>query len=82
VPAPVPPPSGSTAALSEPVDVVDAALAAALERASAAGEWSTVATLAGELAARRAAREARPSGAPTEGARVLDLDEARRRRER
>lgn len=34
-------------------DPVDAALALALERASAAGEWTIVATLAAELQARR-----------------------------
>jgi hypothetical protein len=74
VPSPVPPPSGSTAASSALVDVVDAALAAALERAAAAGEWSTAATLAGELAARRAAREANPNGA------VVDLAAEQRKR--
>lgn len=34
-------------------DPLEQALAAALERASAAGEWSVVASLAAELAARR-----------------------------
>jgi hypothetical protein len=34
-------------------DPVEAALAVALERASAAGEWATVVELARELAARR-----------------------------
>jgi len=36
-------------------DPISLALATALERASAAGEWSTVALLAAELAARRTA---------------------------
>ena len=63
VPAPEPPPWGSKAAPSAPVDMVEAALATALDRASAAGEWSTVATLAAELAARRTAREPNPNGA-------------------
>jgi hypothetical protein len=56
-----------------PVDVVDAALAAALDRAAAAGQWSTVAVLAGELAARRSGRET-PSAATTAtaGADVVD----------
>ena len=35
-------------------DPIVIALASALERASAAGEWAVVAALAGELAARRA----------------------------
>jgi hypothetical protein len=35
------------------LDLVERALAMAIERASAAGEWSAVATLAAELAARR-----------------------------
>jgi hypothetical protein len=38
------------------VDAVDQALAVALERASAAGEWSTVTQLARELEARRLGR--------------------------
>jgi hypothetical protein len=69
------------------VDVVDTALASALERASAAGEWSTVATLAGELAARRAARDAvakpgsNDSAPPRESAPVIDLGERRRERD-
>jgi hypothetical protein len=37
-------------------DVVERALADALTRASAAGQWEAVACLAGELAARRKAR--------------------------
>lgn len=37
-------------------DVVEEALAGALERASAAGEWAVVGALAGELEARRFAR--------------------------
>lgn len=38
-------------------DPVEAALAKALERASAAGEWAVVATLARELEARRLPRD-------------------------
>ena len=56
-------------------DVVEAALAGALERASAAGEWAAVATLARELEARRMARD----GAP---ANVIALDDEKRRRGR
>jgi len=52
------------------LDVVEAALADALTKASAAGEWTVVATLARELEARRAAR-----------AGVVRLDAARRRRD-
>ena len=39
-------------------DVVEAALAAALQGATAAGEWTTVAQLARELQARRESRNA------------------------
>jgi len=60
-----------------PVDVVDAALASGLERAAAAGEWATVATLAAELAARRAARQTPPAS----GGNVVALEDARRRRD-
>jgi hypothetical protein len=52
------------------VDVVDAALSVALERASAAGEWSTVAILARELEARRVARA---------GVVQLEVERARRK---
>ncbi|MEO7034596.1 MAG: hypothetical protein ABI548_11865 [Polyangiaceae bacterium] len=45
-----------TPAATEVRDAVELALAAALERAALAGEWRTVSALAGELAARRAAR--------------------------
>lgn len=51
---------GQTSALDaagEP-DAIERALADALTRASAAGEWSTVAQLARELEARRVARSA------------------------
>jgi len=58
---------GNPGAISEPVE---AALAAALERASMAGEWATVALLARELQARREAR-----------AGVVMLDSARKRRQ-
>ena len=52
-------------------DPVDAALAAALEGAAAAGAWDTVQVLARELQARREARAA-----------VVSLDAERARRER
>lgn len=51
-------------------DPVEAALADALTRASAAGQWDVVGTLARELQARRQARTD-----------VIDLEAARRRRE-
>ena len=50
-------------------DAVEAALAEALRRASEAGQWDVVATLARELQARREAR-----------AGVVDLEAARKRR--
>jgi hypothetical protein len=50
---------------------VEAALATALELAAKAGRFDVVATLAGELNARRLAR-----------ANVAKIDEARRKRER
>ena len=57
-------------------DIVESALATALERAAAAGQWTVVETLARELAARRVARgAAKPAG-------VIELDEERRRRGR
>jgi hypothetical protein len=40
------------------IDPVEAALATALERASAAADWQTVRALAAELEARRKARSA------------------------
>jgi hypothetical protein len=52
-------------------DVVEEALAAALQGATAAGEWTTVAQLARELQARREARAA---------SNVVRLDAARRGR--
>ncbi len=59
-----------------PGAVVEEALASALARASEAGEWGVVATLARELEARRVARaEARPAA-------VIALDDERRRRGR
>lgn len=51
-------------------DAVEAALAAALVKATSAAEWTVVKALVGELEARRAAR-----------AGVIDLAEARRVRE-
>jgi len=50
-------------------DPVEVALAAALDGATKAGEWSTVARIAGELEARRLARSA-----------VVDLSVERKRR--
>jgi hypothetical protein len=48
------------------------ALAVAVERASIAGEWSTVALLAGELAARRTKREAAAHGRLADEPPTLD----------
>lgn len=56
-----------------PPDPVEAALGDALTKASAAGAWEVVGQLARELEARRKARQA---------PEVVDLDAARRRRER
>jgi hypothetical protein len=53
------------------LDAVESALAFALEGATKAGEWSTVAQLAKELEARRLAR-----------ANVVALDSTRRRSSR
>ena len=53
-------------------DPVEVALATALERASAAGAWDVVGTLAAELEARRKAR--------TEADNVVAIDRARRKR--
>ena len=53
------------------VDPVELALATALERASAAGQWTSVEVLARELEARRKAR-----------AGVVRIDDERRKRER
>jgi hypothetical protein len=53
------------------IDPVDLALATALERASAAGQWTAVEVLARELESRRKAR-----------AGVVQLDDERRRRDR
>jgi hypothetical protein len=50
---------------------VEVALADALTKAAAAGQWTTVEVLSRELEARRKAR-----------ANVVELDAARRRRER
>ena len=76
--------SAPTAAPHSPVNIIDAALATALERASAAGEWSTVAILAGELAARRTAAAAPPCAAvhEIESASVINLATERAKRER
>ncbi len=56
-------------------DVVEVALADALSRAAAAGEWQVVAALAAELSVRRTAREA-----GSKGADVVDLATHRRGR--
>jgi hypothetical protein len=53
------------------VDVVEVALADALTRASAAGEWVLVGQLARELEARRKARES---------SEVVRLEDERRKR--
>ena len=53
--------------------MVEAALAAALEQAAAAGKWSTVEVLAAELKARRLARSA---------PEVVSLDTERAKRTR
>ena len=55
------------------VDAVEAALAEALCRASAAGEWAVVAQLARELEARRGARSA---------ANVVRIDSVKRDRDK
>ncbi len=62
------------------VGVVETALAAALERASVAGQWELVGQLAAELEARRTRREG--ESRPTEGAPVVTLDDAKRRAQR
>jgi len=54
-----PTPHAASDSLAEPTDPVDVALATALDRASAAGEWSAVALLARELEARRTSRSAK-----------------------
>ncbi|HEX4477977.1 MAG TPA: hypothetical protein VH142_22975 [Polyangiaceae bacterium] len=66
-----PRPTGQSWGKDSTPDVVEAALADALTKASAAGEWTTVAQLARELEARREARVG-----------VVKLDTARKRRER
>lgn len=67
------PPASPAQAAPEAVeaDPVELAIAAALERASAAGQWTAVEVLARELEARRKAR-----------AGVVQLDTERRKRER
>lgn len=57
-------------------DAVELALATALERASAAGEWAVVTTLAAQLDARRLARAAVPRDPPAD---IVDLDSRRKR---
>lgn len=71
-----PDPIGEEAAVAEsppPSDPVAVALATALERASAAGEWEAVKVLAAQLDAHRKAREAR---------NVVDFEAAKERRKR
>lgn len=58
-----------------PGDVVEEALAGALAAAAAAGRWDDVMTLAGDLRARVARAGAQP-------AKVIDLDDEKRRRGR
>src|SRR5690606_41174071 len=53
--------SGPPCGPPPPVDVVEAALATALERAAAAGEWATVQALPWELEARRAGLRTSPA---------------------
>jgi hypothetical protein len=57
-------------------DVVEAALANALTAAVAAAQWQVVSQLAGELHARRWAREAR---AAADGAKVNSMAQRRER---
>lgn len=66
------------AASSHAPDVVEVALATALEAATKAGEWAVVAQLAGELAARRSA-SAEPA-LTSELADVVDFADAVARR--
>ena len=63
-----PPPDAGMGSIADPVEQ---AIATALERASAAGQWTAVEVLARELEARRKAR-----------AGVVELDAERRKRER
>jgi hypothetical protein len=60
---------GPAGAVPSPPDVVEAALAEALTKASAAGQWTTVEVLSRELTARREAR-----------AGVVELDAKRGKR--
>lgn len=62
---------GQSVGSPEPADAVEAALADALEKASAAGQWDVVATLARELQVRRQSR-----------AHVVQFDQERARRNR
>jgi hypothetical protein len=69
-PSPRSPPFVEATAQSRPnQDPVEVALAEALRRASEAGQWDVVATLARELQARREARVG-----------IVDLEMARKRR--
>lgn len=67
-------PSSAKTPRGESSDPVEAALAGALERASAAGQWSTVEALAKELGERRRARESAGR------ADVIDLEVERAKR--
>jgi hypothetical protein len=62
---------GNETASSEVADPVEAALADALTKASAAGQWTVVETLSRELTARREARA---------GVVTLDVERAKRGR--
>jgi hypothetical protein len=59
-------------AAKEPIDAVEASLAKAIEGATEAKEWATVAQLAGELTARR---EARAGDVPLVHGRVIGKSE-------
>jgi hypothetical protein len=66
-------PGSATVPSDALVGTVESALAEALSQASREGRWELVAQLAGELEARRRAREGQPS------ASVVDLDAFARR---
>jgi len=71
------PPPIVSARAADSLDPIESALATALERASRAGEWSTVTALAAELAARRSAHE---EARKRDRAEVHDLEAERRKR--
>ena len=67
---------GKAVGEGETVDPVEGALSTALAAAASAGQWTVVETLARELEARRTARAA------VQRADVIDLIDAKRRRQR